>query len=129
MAIGDRAAPRLQPPRPQISQHRAPGLLRFALAAFHGQDHLASIRERPDHDEERRLAGFQAGFDRQPIGPHVDDLQLIEPSPLPGLILMLPLGLEPVERGRRHRRSLAQQPPERELEIAERQSVQIQLGE
>jgi hypothetical protein len=34
-----------------------------------------------------------------------------------------------VERGRRHRRSLAQQPPERELEIAERQSVQIQLGE
>jgi len=44
---------------------------------------------------------LQAGLHVQVIGPDVDDLQVIEPSPLPGRRLVLPLRLEPLDRGGR----------------------------
>lgn len=71
---------------------------------------------------------FKANLHIQVIGPDIDDLQVIEPSPLPGRRLVLPLRLEPLERGGRQWHPLALQPSERQLEIGERQAVQMHLG-
>ncbi|HXH09059.1 MAG TPA: hypothetical protein VNP04_04720 [Alphaproteobacteria bacterium] len=130
MALRERAAPGRQPPCPHTRragtrQPCAPGRLRCALAARHRQHDLAAIGQRADQDPPRRLAVRQASLPRQAIGPDVHDLPGIEPAGLPGVIVLWPLGLQPLAGGGGQRRALAQQPTERQLDIAERHPMQV----
>ncbi|MCP9469766.1 MAG: hypothetical protein NNA31_07170 [Nitrospira sp.] len=96
MPIGDRAATRLYPPRPQISQRGTAGLLQFALADFHGRTTLPpSVTS--DQDQQRGVAVLQVGLHLQASSPAIHDLEVIKPPLLPRAILILPLRLEPLE--------------------------------
>jgi hypothetical protein len=100
VAIGDGTAPRLQPAGAQIPEYRAPWCFRLPLAALHCQHHLPAVCEGTDHDQERRVGVFESRFDIQAIGPHVHDLQVLQPALFPRLILKLPPGLELGQRRR-----------------------------
>jgi hypothetical protein len=82
----------------EIPEHRAPGCLRLSLPALHREHDLLAIREGTDHDQERGLGVFEPGFHIQAIRPHVYDLQVIQPTPFPGLILELPATFKPGQR-------------------------------
>jgi len=59
--------------------------------------------------------------------PDIYDLQVIEPPLFSGLILQLPVGLQPCQRGGRERRPLTQQSAQGQLAIAQGQAMQVEL--
>ena len=127
MTIGNRQPPRLQSAIPLISQNPAPGFFAFPFTALAGQQHFFAIHPGADHDQQRRLAIFNAGLHVKAIGPHVDDFHRRQILLFPIFEFELPFRLQPLDRGSRQRRSISQQSAQRQLEIALGQPVQIQL--
>jgi site-specific DNA recombinase len=117
----------IHPPPLQVAQQRSPALGRLPMAALHRQHYLAPVRQGGDHHQERRLLLLQTGLHVDPIRPEVDYFQVGKVALAPGVILLLPDRLQPANGTGREWRSLAQQPPQRQLKVTLCQPVQVQL--
>ena len=129
VAVGHRESREFQAPVLETAQDRAPGLLALALPRFAGQQHFLAARPGADDDEQRLGAVVEAGLDVQAVGEGIDDLERREIALLPGGVLDLPLRLETGERAGREGRPLPEQAPQRELEVARGQAVEVEFGQ
>ena len=111
----------------QIAQYARPRLCRFAIARDNRQDFFAPIAHRADDHQESGFLLLKTGFDVDPVRPGVDELAVIQSSAAPGVVFDDPLLTQTSDRGRRQRRSLAQQAAQRQLEVVLRQTVQVKL--
>jgi len=127
MAVGDGELRCPQPAALQIPQHCRPTLRRLALSAHDSEHHLLSARIRSDQHEERRFAVLEARLHVDPMRPEIYELDVAQIALLPRGVLRLPGRFEPQDRARTQRRPVTQQPAQRQLEIPEREAVQIQL--
>src|SRR6058998_2365663 len=84
-------------------------------------------RRPAEDDEHRRLVLLEAGLHIDAVDPEVDDLKVRDGAGPPALVLGLPPGLQPRDRGGRQRRAVPQQPAQRQIEVAEGQAMQVQL--
>ena len=126
VAVPDHQARFIHPQRLQIAQQAAPRRRRPAVAAGHRQHRLVAVRFHSDGHQQRRLLLLQTRFQVHAVQPQVHDL-VLDPALLPLAVLRLPAFFRPCHRARRQRRLLAQQPAQRQLEVAARQAMQIQL--
>jgi hypothetical protein len=93
------------------------------------QHHLPAIGQGTEHAQERRLAVFAASCDIHALGPHVHDLQVLQPALFPCLILAWPTGREPGQRRHGSRRGVPEHTAQGQLEIPARQPGHVHLGQ
>ena len=127
--VGDEQPGRSQPAALEVAEQRRPALRRLAIPALYREDDLPPIPECGDHDEHGRLVLLQPGLDVDPVRPHVDRLEVVQPPPLPRVVLPLPARLQSRDRRRRQWRGLPQQPAQGQLEVPLGQPVQVELGQ
>ncbi len=117
----------VQAPGLEVAQHRQPGLGRLAIPGGEGEELLVAVAEGPDDHQQAGLLLLEAGLHVHAVGPDVHQLAVGEITCVPALVLDLPGGLEPRDRRGREWGARAEQTAQRELEVAKRQAVQVQL--
>jgi hypothetical protein len=127
MPVGDQQPRSPQATALEVTEHGRPALGGLAIAALDRQHHLAPVPQRGDQHEHRRLVLLQPGLDVDPVRPQVHRLEIVQPPASPRVVFGLPAGLQPRHRGGRQRRARAEQPAERQLEVALGQAMQVQL--
>ena len=113
------------PTVPQVPEHLrpAPGRLSARVQRLPPPCSRHSRR----HHHQRGLLPLQAGLHVDPVHPHVDHLKVVQGPRTPFGKLGVPLVLEAGDRARRYRRVLSEQSPQRQVEVALRETVQVQL--
>ena len=85
---------------------------------------------KPGEDHEHGgLVLLQPRLDVDAVDPQEHRLEVGERPRPPELVLGLPPRLQPGHRGRRQRGAVAEQPAQREIEVAQREPVQVQPRE
>ncbi len=113
----------------QVTQQLQPGLGRLAITGLDGQHLLTAVAHGADDDQQGSLVLLQSGLDVDAIGPDVNQLAVVQSALLPGLKLFLPLGPQTANGRSRQGGTITQQSPQRQLEVALRQAVQVELGQ
>src|SRR5262249_22964593 len=127
MAVANDQLRTVQAPLLQVPEDRRPGLGRFPAATLYGNDHLAPIPQSSHDNQDGCLVLLQTGLDVDAVHPQIDDSQVAQRTLPPFLVFRLPNRLETIDGARRQRRRFSQQATQRQIEIAGREPVQIQL--
>jgi hypothetical protein len=109
----------------QAPKQALPALRRLAIALL-DREHLLLARARQaDHHEHRGLVLFQARLHVDAVSPHVHDL-VLDRALAPRVEFRLPLLRQPRDRRGRERRTVAEQRPQRAVEVPQRQPLEVQ---
>lgn len=127
VSVGHRESWELQSAAFEIPKELEPTFFALPLAALAGEEDLLPRGERAHNREEGALAVRDARFHVEAIRPPVDHLQIRQIAGDPRLVLELEADLHPLNGARRQGGALTQESAQRQLKVACRQSVQVQL--
>jgi site-specific DNA recombinase len=120
----------LQPTGLAVQQELPPRLLALPVAVGHGDQLLLAVGGRPHQHQDALPAALQADVEVDAVGPDVD-VMLARQRPLaPGLMVLLPGGLQPGDGRRRQVGGVgAEDRPEGLGEVAGADALQVEPGD
>ena len=116
-----------QAARLEVNQQLPPALRALAHADLEADQFLPALRRRPDQHQHALGLRLHPRLQVDAVRPDVDVAPRRQVAPLPARVVGLPLAPQPRDhRGRQVRGLLAQQRPERLLEVAHRDPAQVE---
>src|SRR5690606_33814979 len=108
-------------------QHRRPAVRTFAVAVFDRNQFLRPVGAHPDHHQRTEAILLEADAKVDAIDPDVHVVDIVQIALAPHVIVRFPGRRQPRDGRRRQAASLrAQQDRQRRLEVARRQSAQVE---